>query len=244
MLSKLKQTYRKYHNIFSGIFLFGILIVWLVALVLKDYVDTTTATAISLGIIMLVLGFIQDEMIDIRKPVLGKIFNEQSSATEHLLSVVGDDAPIEAKMIEYDSDSVRPILDHLLRKGTRIHLLLQHPDSACSEYQQGKIKAQIQKYQKEYFDFKDLLTISYYNDTASLRGRLIDRKFISFGWYTYDRRRNKLEKEVWGHLNPVINASNGDEYFEVAVAFFDEVFKNLLDNSVPQDIVYNRFFQT
>jgi hypothetical protein len=148
----------------------------------------------------------------------------------------------KARFIEYSSDNIRPVIQELLEDGTDVHLLMQHPDSAISDYQKNKI---LQKMQGTHFDFSSSsgsLTMDYYKDIASIRGRVFDNELICVGWYTYDRRDNeKNEPEVWGHNNPTIVIESTDKGFSDILGMFDTVFENLLKNSETFECVRQRY---
>ena len=141
-----------------------------------------------------------------------------------------------ARMIEYDADSVQPILLKLLGSGTKVELLLQHPEHTISERQRSRVIAQIQK--KDELPNQKRLKIRYYKDRASIRGRKFDSQLLSIGWYTYDRRREfDPESQVTGHANPVMQFSLQYPEGRRVCAMFDMVFDNLWRDSEEFDKV-------
>jgi hypothetical protein len=180
-----------------------------------------------------------DELFDqLRKSVSDYLlFPDQLHTNQHLTSYLKDHHIKEAKLIEYSCDSIKPVVLALLESGTNVHLLLQHPDFAISNYQRTKLSHQIQSKEMDFVGFSDRLRIDYYMDIASIRARKFDSNLICVGWYTYDRRIGKDEPEVWGHPNPAIILKSTDHNFETLNEMFITVFKNLLENSESYDTV-------
>ena len=133
----------------------------------------------------------------------------------------------------------------LLESGTKIHLLLQHPDGTISTYQKTKILHQIQSKEHDFAGYSHLLTISYYKDLASIRGRLFGNELVCMGWYTYDRRVNKRgEPEVWGHTNPAVIIESTDKSFGIMQGMFETVFNNLFNNSETFETVKQKYLDS
>ncbi len=236
--------YKKYHNYFAVLFIFLVLIIWLLGPLALDLIPPNIAIALSFGIVILMLSLIQDYLDRIEPHTSNKIFQDQFNANEYLISYIRGHHIQKARLIEYDGDTVKPVIIELLRHGTEVHLLLQHPESAVSNFQKTKILHQIAFRDRDFFEFGELLKVAYYKDIASLRGRSFDQKLISTGWYTYDRRVQHEEAEVWGHTNPVIILQLGDSGYNYISQMFEIVFTNLQKHSEPFATVKQQFLES
>jgi hypothetical protein len=148
--------------------------------------------------------------VDEPPPLVSRI-SLSGDATETnalLLKEITERAPMDADLIEYSGDTVRPLLEHLATAGTRVRLLLKHPDSVGSA-QRDKILSTY-RYIKEY-QFRsnpDAIQVRFYKVPATLRGRRLDTRLLNVGWYTPDIATGgrMSEWEVIGHLNPTITS--------------------------------------
>ena len=180
--------------------------------------------SISLGIIIAMLSIAQQYLNDMIKGGSTRAFDNQANANHYLIDYINKYKVREAKLIEYDGDSVKQLMEVLLQHKVRLHVLLQHPEHACSGFQANRILHKIRVREEEFGEYGDRITFSYYKDTASIRGRGFDNKLISIGWYTYDRRGQSGiggEPQVWGHNNPVlVIRDDSDEFRHISVFFF------------------------
>lgn len=237
-----RTIYKKYHNYFAVLFILLTITVWLLSPLALDLIPSTIATALSFGIVILMLSLVQDYLDRIEPPhTSNKIFQDQFNANEYLISYIREHHIQKARLIEYDGETVKPVIIELLRHRVEVHLLLQHPEYAVSNFQKTKILHQIACRDRDFFEFGELLQIDYYKDVASLRGRSFDQKLISIGWYTYDRRVQHEDPEVWGHTNPVITLQLGDNGHNYISQMFDTVFTNLQKHSESFAAIKQRF---
>ncbi len=123
-----------------------------------------------------------------------------------LIKAIAERAPVDADLIEYSGDTVRPLLERLAAAGSRVRLLLKHPDSVGTA-QRDKILSTY-RYIKEYLfrSDPDAIQIRFYKVPATLRGRRLDTSLLNVGWYTPDIATGGRvsDWEVIGHLNPTI----------------------------------------
>ncbi len=239
----LLPLFKKYHNYFSALILLIIGLVWLLGPVLVQVVDNTIAVAVSFGMLMLMLAVIVDYLDRLESSPTVQVFEDQSSANVKLLEYVRSHNIKSVKCIEYDSESVKPVIIELLKGGTFVHLLLQHPEFAVSSYQKNRVLHLMRTIETEFVGISKSLRIDFYKDVASLRGRVFDSSLVCVGWYTYDRRVSQKMPEVWGHNNPVLIFTPSEVSYHHIETMFNTVFNNLLKNSEPFNTLYKRINQ-
>jgi len=77
-----------------------------------------------------------------------------------------------------------------------------------------------------------VLRIKCYREPASLRGSNYDGKYITLGWYTYDRKiRSRQTDQLWGAENSVIIAPCSDEDGTKLKDWFNSVFDSLWEQA-------------
>lgn len=145
--------------------------------------------------------------------------------------------PHYVRMLEYSMHSVLPIMEGLLDADCeRIDVLVQNPCTTISPLQQQRIIASFNTF-KEYLRKRnkiDLLGKEYmikcHTSPGSLRGRLFDDDKIVISWYTYEYdpkepKNNRLQ--IWGHVNPIIEANRGGSEYEYLKKMFLNTFESL-----------------
>ncbi len=239
MFGRIRVLYIRYARYFSMAFFAALMGVWFLGPVFLGAIPASASYVCSFAIMLAFLSLMSERLDDLGAVRVCKVFENQYDNNTELHDFLYTNSVKHAKMIEYDADSVRPILVQMLTAGTKVDLLLQHPDEAISEHQRDRILAQIRG--KVDLPNHKRLNVAYYKDIASIRGRKFDEKYFSIGWYTYDRRRyDGRSRQVTGDVNPVMTFSL--EYAEgrVVCDMFDEVFKNLAKHSECYDDIASR----
>lgn len=240
MICKIFHTYQIIQKYLPALFSIIIVLTWIIGPIFIKYLEFTTATGVSFALVITMLAALQSELRNTQNNSKTAIYPDQNTANEQLLKYLSRSGITEAKFIEYDSASVNPVIYELLKKGTNIELLLQHPENSISEYQKTKIIHKLRDMDMEFHNFKKQLKIFFYKDKAALRGRLLDNNCLCYGWYTYDRRINHEEEQVWGHENPTCILFSKDESFKIMKEHFDKVYINLKNNSETSEALSAR----
>jgi hypothetical protein len=181
-----------------------------------------------------------------------QVFPSQQDPTYdvEMYSFLAEDKSKEAMLLEFSTVSIRfGLLQHLVKRGYRIRLLLCHPEAAPNEYQRNRIKANIgdllslRVSHQSQEDFE----IRCYRQRAALRGRKFGKRLISVGWYTYGTQRiekgdypEKIKQvrrpqEIDGHYNVLINADLPTDEGRALETMFDRVFEDLWTTATPAD---------
>lgn len=231
MLRNLKGFYRSRSRYFATFLTGAVLIIWVVGPVVFDLLTTEQCFFVSFGVVVIILSAIQDYLDDLIGPRYVHVAKEQEENTARLMEMLSGERIDEVRMIEYDSESTKSLIYFFLQRGAHVHCLLQHPEFVVNEPQRHRSVLHILSKEDDYIGYSDRIRFSYYRDRASLRGRLVDNKLVSLGWYTYDYRGGIAGNQVWGHNNPVVTAERSSEDGERLAAFFELVFANLLENS-------------
>jgi hypothetical protein len=123
--------------------------------------------------------------IDGAPPLLSRInVSRDINETNALLAKeVSQIPPATADLLEFSGDDARDLLVNLANGGTKVRLLLKHPDSVGNLQQQRIVAA--------YGDLKDRVTpdsleIKFYRSAPSIRGRRLGTRVLNVGWYTPD----------------------------------------------------------
>lgn len=153
----------------------------------------------------------------------------------HLCEYVAANKIVKAQMIQYSGDMVRGLIEKLLNRGAKVELLLQHPDNMINQFQKTKMNTVLATVKNDFKDFHNL-SIRYYKEPASIKAVKFDDKLLSMGWYTY-RNKKSDDKEPWlyGHNNAAISVHMEHGEGRDLVATFNEVFKILWDNAIPEE---------
>lgn len=163
-----------------------------------------------------------------------KVFKQQNESLADLRSFLAhSSSPKEIKFIEYSGQSIKDLVLELDKKECRGTVLLRNPDCAYNEDQEKRIRTTLDEL--EVNDLKNI-EIRFYSLPASIRGRVLDDKFISVGWYTYNIKKNG----IWGHINCMINAYTSTEEGRHLLEMFNRAFNDLLKDSITSDQLHGR----
>ncbi len=162
----------------------------------------------------------------------------------NLEEYVDDHVVHKVRMMEYSGFNIIPFVEKIFNKtkyDVIIQILLANP-SKLSNYQKDKIKLTSTKFNTSYNRENFHIEIRYYNEKIgnipSLRGRCIDDKILSMGWYTYETLNendtDKPSKQVHGVENPMFahNVTSEDDFL---LRTFNRVFSNLWNRGIKID---------
>lgn len=164
---------------------------------------------------------------------LSRDYNETAAL---LAREAADHPPGVADLIEFSGDTVRSLLEQLAEAGTRVRLLLKHPDSVGGA-QRNKIISTYWYLKEHVFMLKpDSFQIRFYRLPATLRGRRLDMRLLNVGWYTPDvSAGGKLSDwEIVGHLNPTVTGdlqtTEGQALNQMFSRTFDGLWSTAIDS--------------
>lgn len=232
-LEKIRTFYQKHSGKFTGLFIAVIVTIWLLGPLLWEVLPLKSAIAVSVAIVLLMLGLIQDFLASIKKPSNVQVSPAQNEITSEIIDSIKTEKPRTASLLMYSSSVFQEVIKALIGRDveSELHLLLQSPKekAVIIEYQQGRICGGV-KILSEVLRNYGKAKIRVYREPASLRGMKLGHKLISVGWYTYDCRDETLgDKQIWGHNNAMLTAPLATPEGQVLARTFDEVFKNLWD---------------
>lgn len=160
---------------------------------------------------------------------------DQMEASQRLVEYIERTKPRTADLIEVSAATVDSVLSSLIKRNCRIRLLLQNPSSAVNEYQRGHIQQRIHDLTAVTLKGYTRCEVRLYSLPCSIRGRLIDKRLVDVGWYTYSRD----EAGVYGHTNPLITATieshEGRELKRLFETAFEELWEHPLTIRVVMD---------
>lgn len=142
--------------------------------------------------------------------------------------------PTTADLIEFSGDTVQQLIVELTGAGTRVRLLLKHPDSV-GRAQREKIIWSYQ-YLKEHTSLQpESLQVKFYRVPATIRGRRLDERLLNVGWYTPDISPDGRvsDWEILGDLNPTITSDPGTSEGRALDEMFTRTFDGLWHAGVP-----------
>lgn len=146
--------------------------------------------------------------IDSAPPLVSNInISRDSNETNALLTKeIYERQPATADLLEFSGEDVRDLLVKLANGGTKVRLLLKHPDSV-GNMQQRRIVTSY-GYLKDHVTL-DSLEIKFYRSTPSIRGRRLDMRLLNVGWYTPDiSPEGKITQwEIIGDRNPTVTGN-------------------------------------
>lgn len=238
MFKKINEIREKYYHKISAI----ACIVLFLLLILSEFFPTLRLFLIDKGVLSyIILLFLLDVVNylvkfdkEMKEKQRTKFYPSQDEAIEDVIRYIRLKKPSKVDLIEYSSGTILLLLQNLKRVKCQIRLLIKHPDTSISDFQRKKICQRIRELIGVDFKNYRKVEIRCYKQFASLRGRKFDDDFISIGWYT---PTIKVEGEILGHGNPMINAYIEDESGKVLKKIFDDVFNVLWDGGVPVEEV-------
>ncbi|MBI4303976.1 MAG: hypothetical protein HY665_06545 [Chloroflexi bacterium] len=213
-----------------------------------------------------------DDLMDYLKNTfsLPRTYVDQDAADLELQEDIRKNNFKKADLLEFSSYTIKDsILKPLNVNTAEIRLLLQNPLIAEERFdpfpyelsekprtkQRRRICETFCNLQEEFFKGQGLTTkisIHFYDQMASLRGRNFDDKYLNVGWYTYDysksRENEKYEQvpvQIHGHTNHLITLTRETPNFDGFKGFFSRVFDSLWDKShEPMEICGNCKYKT
>lgn len=174
---------------------------------------------------------------------------DQDKANAEIVNFIkseGPQAPADhqvARLIEYSSYTVEPIIRELVLQGWKINLLLFDPLSRklISEFQKNqRICFMIKRHKMDILAGYERAEIRFYEEQPSIRGRKLGNKLIQTGYYTYEQRPEAIEgmgvNQIWGHDNPLMTASLASDEGRMLEVMFDRVWKDFWDSGRSKTI--------
>lgn len=242
MIEKIHKFWRKYAGIIIFILISIIAFIWFVLPIFEIFLPPDKKIGFTFAIILLISGILMDYLIDMNKSIkslcsfhVNKNLNEVS---EKLISYIKTERPNKAYLLEYSSRTISDLLSVFRDIGTKIFLLIQHPEKAISDIEKERICTGIKEFVIGTFSEYKNIAIKCYKQRASYKGRKLSNKIINVGWYTYDIRDSKLgENQIWGHNNPTITLSLDTKEGRIIEKSFVESFKNLWEHGLYLDEV-------
>jgi hypothetical protein len=114
-------------------------------------------------------------------------------------------------------------LSQLRETNCQVRLLLQHPDSAPSDFQQRRIRQNLANLLSVTFHEYGRFEIRLYRVAASVRGRCFDDDLVTVGWY----RRTADRTRITGHTNPMFVAFGHSDEGRELITWFRQAFGDL-----------------
>ena len=139
-----------------------------------------------------------------------RIFANEDAALDAQQQYIRAQTPRSVQMYEYSGHTVSRLFTELGNCASLrdLKLLLHDPRTAPDWQRDFRILPVIATLPVSFQMLADAnVEIRCYSHNASFRGRNYDGKLIAAGWYTYERREGRGEKErLWGGQNAVVIA--------------------------------------
>lgn len=226
----------------------GVLGLW-IAVLFVPTLSKDLATGVSLSALVIVLAMVLDHLVDLKKLRLVEVYDNQSSAETDTLNLIKKE---KVRLIEYSSQTIRPILAKLKEVEAEVELLISNPNYSItndnerqlhspkpgnSDFQKEKrICPAVGYLQKYTLGDYDKVKIKCYRVPGSLRARSFGNRWTQVGWYTYDAREDPEvfgSPQIWGDQNPVITVSTSRPEGQILRTMFDTVFEGMWNESLP-----------
>jgi hypothetical protein len=183
-----------------------ILIVWVVSRFVP-MVDRWLQTQNLLNVVILaLLADVWAVTVEIKRqnyPEKVHLNSDQVESSRELLESIEKNRSRKVDLIELSSTTVETLLEGLRKNNCKIRLLVQNPKFAVNKFQQARIIQRLSDLTSLTLKDYRACEIRLYCMPGSIRGRLVDERFVNVGWYTYSYD----EIGVYGHDNPLISAS-------------------------------------
>jgi hypothetical protein len=219
----------------------SVAIAWLVAAI-ADEVDASVGVAISLAVLVPLVGVMLDHVASMNPPPQKlQIHERDTSANTEQLTFLRGTQPAEVKLCESTAKSAVPIFRALKEsaKLESIHLLVCHPDH-LSESQPDDLRVSLRDLERIFppwdAETKDL-QVRCYTHPPSLRGRNYGDLIVA-GWYTYELLSGGTTDEspdfyITGEQTPVVVAPVSEPAGGTLRKAFDKAFEGMWSEAVP-----------
>lgn len=242
------KTISKYVNKFGLILSVVIIFLWCIKpirtwLTGLSWVDESfifAVVAICLTLVLLSIDSVKDKLDNLNSGsnLIVHISSKQSESNTNIIEYLSNKHRIgNANLLELSSVTVTPILKSLVDKKARIRLLIQNPIETINDWQRSRVITQLRSLHSTTFRHYDNFEIRAYRKPASVRGRLIDEKCLSIGWYAYSIETEENPVGVHGHDNPVLEVYRKSDFSTELFKFFRTIFNDLWDH--PNTLVVN-----
>ena len=221
----------------------------LMKFITKENPETIWGVLATVTILALLVNVIGDVYDKLHKDNIRYFSGENDPRYKaQMLDLLNNNNINHIKMIEFSSATVfKDIVMPMARRGTRIQLLICHPEKIHNLYQVERIQDTINKIHEliaEVFDKKNI-EIRCYKKPASIRGRLYSDKAVCVGWYTYGSRvitgyKNldpsilikRLPYDVFGDKNALIYADPKSQEGKLLESMFRDTFEDMWEDAV------------
>lgn len=153
------------------------------------------------------------------------VFANEPDAYKDLRQHIEASSPKKADLIEYSTATIHDLLEVLRSADCRLRILICNPDSAITDFQANRIRERIDDLTTVTFRDFDKVEIRMYRLPASIRGRLIDRSYVTMGWHVY----TSDEAGLFGHTHAMVSApcdsSDGRNLCETFATAFDYLWE-------------------
>jgi hypothetical protein len=199
--------------------------------------DVQASLAIMVGAVLTLLSVLLDVTLEgraeSRQDAHG--YRNDDEALADLVQFTVDQRPREVDLLEYSAYGALPFLNKLseISCTKRIRLLVAHPDAAISDYQRDIRLAEALRALAYRIPLDQVaaigLQIKCYKESASLRGRLVGRRFIAVGWYSFDDRglADPGGRPLAGGSNASIGASVDSPIGSRLLETYSRTFENM-----------------
>ena len=165
-----------------------------------------------------------------------RVSKDQEVDNELLRAEIERQPPSRADLLEFSTQSVRPVIRALARGANELRILVKHPDSV-GPAQRTRIIDGLTQLERLLRGYRGDVKIRCYRQWVSLRGRKLDDSLINIGWYTpeLDEHGQATATEVVGDTNPLVTSALQTEEGQHLQRMFDEVFEGLWRSAEHDD---------
>lgn len=201
------------------------IVVWGVSAVIQPFRDWILRNSIFNVLILVLLGDMLARLVELKSPSPHSVsvFENEPRASPALLEFIEKRRPAKVDLIEYSTATIHDLLEALKSSGCAIRLLICDPEHAVTNFQRDRINDRV----------RDLLTLTFrdyrnieirmYALPASIRGRLVDDRYVTVGWHTHTAHETGLV----GHTNPMVSGVTTSDEGQALKTMFDHAFEEL-----------------
>lgn len=142
------------------------------------------------------------------------VYPHEDSLAPELQRIIPERSPDHVFMLDYSSKKGEYIINEARKEDAEIFLLIKNPNHAVRNYQRERIIRQLTHSLFAMFDEYENLHVGLYNETGSVRARIIGDECVCVGWYRYECTGPEHREKIWGHNNPTFLLTADDQAFE------------------------------
>lgn len=147
MWKKMREFTERHIKLIAAVLVIAITALWLASQFIGELSDWMIKQNLLSVIIIVLLADNLARLVEIKRegaPTRVKVHGDDQCASADVTAFVQRNRPKKADLLEYSSDTIRGLLQNLRMADCDIRLLVEHPDTAITDFQRRRIRATLE----------------------------------------------------------------------------------------------------